>query len=47
MREIEFISPLDAYDQNRIRVHLITEDGDLKDRWDWYRERYVKKLKTT
>jgi hypothetical protein len=31
MKEIEFISTLDNYDQNRIRVHLTTENGDLKD----------------
>jgi hypothetical protein len=105
MKEIEFISLLDNNGQNRIRVHLITEKGDLtdimyqfetffdgkwiaivrydcahgffhrdvllpngdkekhsiemdslksaskyaeqdlKDRWEWYRERYIKKLK--
>jgi tetrahydrodipicolinate N-succinyltransferase len=105
MKEIAFISSLDPNDQNRLRVHLQTEDGalkdvmyqyetliddqwvaivrydcahgffhrdvlfpngdkekqsiemdslksaskyaeqDLKDRWEWYRERYIKKMK--
>jgi len=105
MRKIEFTSYLDVWRQNRIRVRLITENGDLqdvmfqyetllneewtaivrydcahgffhrdvllpsgdkekqtieidtlkraaqyaeqnlKDRWEWYRERYIKKLK--
>jgi hypothetical protein len=105
MKQIEFISPLDDYDTNRIRVRLTTDGGhlqdvmyqyetlidnqwaaivrydcahgffhrdilfpngskekqsiemdslksaskyaeqDLKDRWEWYRERYIKKLK--
>jgi len=105
MKKIEFISYLDSLGQNRIRVRLITENGDLqdimfqyetliddkwvsivrydcahgffhrdimypngdkekqaivvgslknaslyaeqdlKDRWEWYRERYIKKLK--
>ena len=106
MKTIEFISSLDEYEQNRIRVRLVTDNGnlsdimyqyetlidgqwvaivrydcahgffhrdvlfpngdkekqsiemdslrtaskyaeqDLKDRWEWYRERYVKKIKT-
>ena len=105
MKKIEFISYLDNIEQNRIRVRLITESGelkdvmfqyetliddewiaivrydcahgffhrdvlfpngdkekqvieigflkqasqyaeqDMKDRWEWYRERYIKKLK--
>ena len=105
MRKIEFTSYLDVWKQNRIRVRLITENGDLqdvmfqyetllngewiaivrydcahgffhrdvlspngdkekqtieidtlksasqyaeqnlRDRWEWYRERYIKKLK--
>jgi hypothetical protein len=105
MKKIEFISYLDNLRQNRIRVRLITQSGDLqdvmfqyetiiddewvsivrydcshgffhrdvlypngdkekhsielnnlksasqyaeqdlKDRWEWYRERYIKKLK--
>jgi hypothetical protein len=105
MKKIEFISYLDSVELNRIRVRLITENGelqdvmfqyetfianewtpivrydcahgffhrdillpngdkekqtieietlkrasqyaeqDLKDRWEWYRERYIKKLK--
>ena len=105
MKEIEFISLLDFQHLNRLRVRLITENGeltdvmyqfesfinnkwvaifrydcahgffhrdviqpngdkekqliemdslksaskyaeqDLKDRWEWYRERYIKKLK--
>jgi len=105
MKKIEFISYLDSLGQNRIRVRLITQNGDLqdimfqyeiqidnewvsivrydcahgffhrdilypngdkekqsiemdslksasqyaeqdlKDRWEWYRERYIKKLK--
>lgn len=105
MKEIEFLSYLDNQDFNRIRVRLITENGelkdvmyqfesfieakwtpivrydcahgffhrdvlmpngdkekrsieidslksasnyaeqDLKDRWEWYKERYIKKLK--
>jgi len=105
MKKIEFISYLDSLMQNRIRVRLITQNGDLqdvmfqyetvidgewlpivrydcshgffhrdilypngdkekqsiemntlksasqyaeqdlKDRWEWYRERYIKKLK--
>ncbi|MDR0611890.1 MAG: hypothetical protein LBG45_00085 [Dysgonamonadaceae bacterium] len=106
MKTIEFISSLDEYGYNRIRVRLVTDNGnlsdimyqyetlideqwvaivrydcvhgffhrdvlfpngdkekqsiemdslkiaskyaeqDLKDRWEWYRERYIKKLKT-
>jgi len=105
MKTIEFISYLDVLELNRIRVRLLTENGDLqdvmfqyetfitgewmaivrydcahgffhrdillpngdkekqtieietlkiasqyaeqdlKDRWEWYRERYIKKLK--
>jgi tetrahydrodipicolinate N-succinyltransferase len=105
VKEITFISSLDPHEQNRLRVHLQTEGGtlrdvmyqyealingqwvaivrydcahgffhrdvlfpngdkekqsiemdslksaskyaeqDLKDRWEWYRERYIKKLK--
>jgi len=105
MRKIEFISYLDNFEQNRIRVRLITHYGDLqdimfqfetqidnewvsivrydcahgffhrdilypngdkekqsiemdslksasqyaeqdlKDRWEWYREKYIKKIK--
>jgi hypothetical protein len=105
MRQIEFLSYLDAFEYNRIHVRLQTENGDLKDvmyqyetllndewvaivrydcahgffhrdvllpngdkekqiievgtlknasqyaeqdlkdRWEWYRERYIKKLK--
>jgi hypothetical protein len=105
MKEIEFISPLDNQDANRLRVRLKNENGeltdimyqfksfintkwiaivrydcahgffhrdvlqpngdkekqliemdslksasryaeqDLKDRWEWYKERYIKKLK--
>ena len=105
MKEIEFLSSLDNQDLNRIRVRLLTENGelkdvmyqyesfinakwmsivrydcahgffhrdillpngdkekqlieidslrtaskyaeqDLKDRWEWYKERYIKKLK--
>jgi len=105
MKQIEFFSYLDVFECNRIRVRLITENGDLvdimyqyetllnenwtaivrydcahgffhrdimlpngdkekqvvevgtlknaslyaeqdlKDRWEWYRERYIKKLK--
>jgi tetrahydrodipicolinate N-succinyltransferase len=105
MKKITFISPLDSIGQNRLRVHLQTESGmlkdvmyqyetlindqwiaivrydcahgffhrdvlfsngdkekqtiemdslksaskyaeqDLKDRWEWYRERYMKTLK--
>jgi len=105
MKEIEFLSPLDNQNLNRLRVRLITENGelteimdqfeslintkwtpivrydcahgffhrdillpngdkvkqnvemdslknaskyaeqDLKDRWEWYKERYIKKLK--
>jgi hypothetical protein len=106
MKTIEFISSLDEYGHNRIRVRQVTGNGnlsdimyqyetlideqwvaivrydcahgffhrdvlfpngdkekqsiemdslrtaskyaeqDLKDRWEWYRERYIKKLKT-
>ena len=105
MKQIEFLSYLDAVEHNRIRVRLLTENGnlidimyqyetllnenwiaivrydcshgffhrdamlpngdkekqmvevgtlknaslyaeqDLKDRWKWYRERYIKKIK--
>ena len=31
MRKIEFTSYLDVWRQNRIRVRLITENGDLQD----------------
>ena len=45
MKKIEFVSYLDSLELNRIRVRLATENGELKDRWEWYRERYIKKLK--
>ena len=31
MKKIEFISYLDSLGQNRIRVRLITQNGDLQD----------------
>jgi len=31
MKEIEFLSPLDNQNLNRLRVRLITENGELTD----------------
>ena len=49
MREIEFVSILNKLGHERLRVNLKSAskyaEQDLRDRWEWYKEHFIRKMR--